>query len=106
MPMKIASFQWTSMILQLLLALSLCLPGLSHAGAGAVLKSFEGLGPREREAKLIEEAKREGKLVYYGTIAVDQSTPLLDAFKKQYPFLKTEYYRSGNVNVYNKTKTE
>jgi len=45
-------------------------------------------------------------VVYYGTIAIDQATELLDAFKKRYPFVKTEYYRSGNINVYNKIKTE
>jgi iron(III) transport system substrate-binding protein len=106
MPKKTTSSHSRSMIRKLVMALILCMPGLSFAGAGAVLKSFEGLTAKERESKLIEEAKREGKLVYYGTIAVDQSTPLLDAFKKQYPFLKTEYYRSGNVNIYNKTKTE
>lgn len=100
------SLHWRAMIRRLITALILCMPGLSFAGAGAVLKSFEGLAAKERESKLIEEAKREGKLVYYGTIAVDQSAPLLDAFKKQYPFLKTEYYRSGNVNIYNKIKTE
>jgi iron(III) transport system substrate-binding protein len=90
----------------LLLGLFLFLPALSYAGAGDVLRAYEKLSGKEREAKLIDGAKREGKVVYYGTIAIDQSTPLLEAFRAQYPFLKPEYYRSGNINVYNKTKTE
>ena len=90
----------------LLLGLLLFLPALSYAGAGDVLRAYEKISGKEREAKLIEGAKREGKVVYYGTIAIDQSTPLLEAFRAQYPFLKPEYYRSGNINVYNKTKTE
>jgi iron(III) transport system substrate-binding protein len=106
MPTKIASLRWRSIILGFCIALSLFFPRISYSSAGAVLKSYEGLAANERQAKLIDAAKREGKLVYYGTIAIDQSTPLLDAFKKQYPFLETEYYRSGNVNVYNKIKTE
>jgi iron(III) transport system substrate-binding protein len=88
------------------IGLFLFLPVASYGGARDVLKAYEGLTGREREAKLIEGAKREGKVTYYGTIAIDQSAELLDAFKKQYPFLNTDYYRSGNINVYNKIKTE
>ncbi len=105
MPTKI-NLLCCSITIELVASLLLFMTELSFADAGAVLKTFESLSGKEREAKLIEEAKREGKLVYYGTIAIDQSTPLMDAFKKQYPFLKTEYYRSGNVNVYNKIRTE
>jgi iron(III) transport system substrate-binding protein len=90
----------------LFIGLFLSIPALSFGGAGDILRAYEKLTTKEREAKLFEGAKREGKVVYYGTIAVDQSTPLLDAFRAQYPFLKTEYYRSGNINVYNKIKTE
>ncbi|HEY7317618.1 MAG TPA: extracellular solute-binding protein [Candidatus Binatia bacterium] len=89
-----------------IIGLLLFLPIVSYGGAGDTLKDLERLTGKEREAKLIEGAKRESLLVYYGTIAIDQSTELLNAFKKQYPFLKTEYYRSGNINVYNKIKTE
>ena len=56
----------------LLLGLFLFFPALSYAGAGDVLKAYEKLTGKEREAKLIEGAKREGKVVYYGTIAIDQ----------------------------------
>src|ERR1044071_311640 len=90
----------------LALGLIIYLPALSYGGAADVLKPYEKLSGKEREAKLIEAARREGKVVYYGTIAVDQSSPLLDAFRARYPFLKPEYYRSGNFNVYNKVKTE
>ena len=90
----------------LALGLIIYLPALSYGGAADVLKPYEKLSGKEREAKLIEAARREGKVVYYGTIAVDQSSPLLDAFRARYPFLKPEYYRSGNFNVYNRVKTE
>ena len=104
---QIVASGWAAKVIQFLFigAFSF-LPSAVHGGAGDVLKAYEKLPAKEREAKLIEGAKREGKVVYYGTIAIDQSTPLLDAFRNQYPFLKTDYYRSGNINVYNKIKTE
>ncbi len=74
--------------------------------AAEVLKSYEGLTGKEREARLIEGAKREGKMVYYGTTAIDHSKRILDAFKKRYPFMTTGHYRSGAVDVYNKITVE
>ena len=83
------------------------LPGLSHARSAAeVLKTYERLTGKEREAKLIEGAKREGKMVYYGSTAIDHSKRILDAFKKKYPFIKTGHYRSGGINVYNRITSE
>ena len=46
------------------------LPGYSKS-AGEVLSDYSRLPEREREAKILEGAKREGKMVYYGTTAVD-----------------------------------
>ena len=39
---------------------------------------------------LVEAAKKEGKLVWYTSMAVDTSKPLLDAFLKDYPFIQAE----------------
>jgi iron(III) transport system substrate-binding protein len=104
---KIASSGWAAKIIQLLFVGAFSfLPRVAHGGDGDILRAYEKLTGKEREARLIEGAKREGKVVYYGTIAIDQSTPLLEAFRSQYPFLKSDYYRSGNINVYNKVKTE
>lgn len=83
------------------------LPGLSHARSAAeVLKTYERLTGKEREAKLIEGAKREGKMVYYGSTAIDHSKRILDAFKKKYPSIKTGHYRSGSINIVNKITAE
>jgi hypothetical protein len=37
-------------------------------------------------ADLIEGAKKEDKLVWYTSMAIDTSKPLLDAFEKEIPF--------------------
>ncbi len=51
-----------------------------------------------KEAKLIEGAKKEGKLIWYASTNVTESKPLLDDFEKQYPFIKGELFRaSGEV---------
>ena len=57
-------------------------------------------------AKLIEGAKKEGKLVWYTTMGVSDSKPMLDAFKKKYPFVKTELFRAGGDRTTNRILTE
>ena len=60
-----------------------------------VLKELRGLHDDEREARLIDGAKQERKVVLYGTTGVDDMKVLFDAFKKKYPFLEVGHYRSG-----------
>lgn len=74
--------------------------------AGSILKSYEGLKGKERELRLIEGAKKEGKVVVYSFTAVDQLQPLLDEFQKRYPFIKPEHYRANATGVFNKFATE
>ncbi|MBI1998489.1 MAG: ABC transporter substrate-binding protein [Deltaproteobacteria bacterium] len=74
--------------------------------AGSVLKPFEGLKGKEREQRLSEGAKKEGKVVVYSFTAVDQLTPLLGEFHKRYPFIKPEHYRANATGVFNKFATE
>jgi iron(III) transport system substrate-binding protein len=57
-------------------------------------------------AALIEGAKKEGKLVWYTSMAVDTSKPLLDAFEKEYPFIKPDLVRAGEEQLMNRILTE
>ncbi|MBI4528996.1 MAG: extracellular solute-binding protein [Deltaproteobacteria bacterium] len=52
--------------------------------------------------KLIEGAKKEGKLVWYTTMTVDQAQRYLKEFEKRYPFVKTEIYRAVSNKILNK----
>ena len=74
--------------------------------AGEILSDYGRLAGKEREAKILEGAKREAKLVYYGTTAIDHIQRVFAEFKKRYPFMEVADYRSGSVNVYNKIATE
>lgn len=82
-------------------------PRISYGKTAAeVLKAYDGLSEKERENKLVEGAKREGKMVLYGVTTVDQTKRIFDAFAKAYPFIPISHYRSGAETVYNKIATE
>lgn len=55
---------------------------------------------------LIEAAKKEGKVVWYTSMAIDTSKPLLDAFLKEYPFIKADLVRAGEEQLTNRMLTE
>jgi ABC-type Fe3+ transport system substrate-binding protein len=55
---------------------------------------------------LIEAAKKEGKLVWYTSMAVDTSKPLLDAFLKDYPFIQAELVRLGEEQLMTRILSE
>jgi iron(III) transport system substrate-binding protein len=76
------------------------------AQSSATLKPYDSLRGKEREQKLIDGAKKEGKVVIYSFTAVDQLKPLLDEFQKKYPFITAEHYRGNASAVFNKFATE
>ena len=55
-----------------------------------------------QHSALMEGAKKEGKLVWYTSMAVDTSKPLLDAFVKEYPFIQAELVRLGEEQLMNR----
>ena len=58
------------------------------------------------QSVLIEAAKKEAKLVWYTSMAIDTSKPLLDAFIKEYPFIKAELVRAGEEQLMNRVLSE
>ena len=58
------------------------------------------------QTALIEAAKKEGKLVWYTSMAIDTSKPLLDAFVKEYLFIKAELVRAGEEQLMNRILSE
>jgi pyrroloquinoline quinone (PQQ) biosynthesis protein C len=63
--------------------------------AGDILKSLgDGASP-ERRGKLIEGAKKEGRLIFYGTLGVDAAGPMLDLFRKSHPYIAIDHYRAN-----------
>ena len=59
-----------------------------------------------QHAALVEGAKKEGKIVWYTSMAIDTSKPLLDAFLQEYPFIKADLVRAGEEQLMNRILTE
>jgi iron(III) transport system substrate-binding protein len=55
--------------------------------------------------KLVEAAKKEGELVYYTTMTLDQSKTVTDRFEKKYG-IKATLFRTGGGPLLNKIFTE
>ena len=96
---------WFSLLAPLIVALAFA-PAVLAQSAASLLKKYEGLSSQAREQKLIEGAKKEGKVVVYSFTAVDQLKPLLEEFQKKYPSINTEHYRANATGVFNKFTTE
>lgn len=73
--------------------------------AGEVLSQIQAHSGA-REAQLVEAAKREGKVILYGTTNITVMQELLDRFKRKYPFLQVSNYRATTNRVYAKIVAE
>jgi iron(III) transport system substrate-binding protein len=57
-------------------------------------------------AKVIEEAKKEGKVVVYAAYSAADANAFKAAFEKKYPFIKFEYFRAGKDKLLARYLTE
>jgi iron(III) transport system substrate-binding protein len=57
-------------------------------------------------AKLMEEAKKEGKVVVYAAYSAADANAFKAAFEKKYPFIKFEYFRAGKDKLLSRYLTE
>jgi len=73
---------------------------------GMLLPAAVSWAQTSPDPKIIEGAKKEGQLVYYTTMTLDQSKQTADRFEKKYPFLKITLYRTGGGPLLNKIFTE
>jgi len=61
----------------------------------------------DRQKILVEGAKKEGRLMWYTTLIVDQVVrPVKEAFEKEYPFIQVEFYRGNAENLIRKVLAE
>jgi iron(III) transport system substrate-binding protein len=74
----------------LLIVLLLAWPGLS---SGQTLDAFQA-------------AKKEGQLVFFSGMIVQDTQALLTAFEKRYPFIKTTHYRARGSALVARIQTE
>lgn len=80
---------------------------LSAHAADLTQEQIAMLSGPDREAVLIEGAKKEGEVVWYSTMAVDALTqPMEDAFVAKYPFLKISSVRSASAETLTRALAE
>jgi ABC-type Fe3+ transport system substrate-binding protein len=73
----------------------------------ATVEQIALLKGSDRQKVLVDGAKKEGKIVWYSTLIVDQLVrPVKVAFEKEYPFLQVEFFRGNTERVVQKAVSE
>ncbi len=77
--------------------------GAANAHAHDILLSHAP----DREQQILDGARREGQVVLYSAMIVNQALrPLADAFMKKYPFVKMTYWRGDTEDIIEKLSAE
>ena len=71
-------------------------PAWTQPGIPSSPREIAAYGGPDRERLLFEGAKREGKLVWYTTLAAVQNKQIAATFEAKYPGLRVEAYRAGS----------
>jgi ABC-type Fe3+ transport system substrate-binding protein len=91
------------MVLPLILLATMHAASASAQSADDILR-YKGA---DREQKLIEGAKKEGQVVLYSALIVNQATrPIVEKFGKKYPFIKASYWRADSEDITQKLSAE
>ncbi len=90
-------------VILLLISLASAPAWSQTAKTAAELGSYSGA---DREKILFEGAKREGKLVWYTTLASDQNKQIAAAFEKKYPGVSVDTFRTGSSALAQRLLTE
>ena len=77
-----------------------------YLAAAVCLSTVAAWAQANPDPKLIEGAKKEGEMIWYTTMTLDQSKQVVDRFQQKYPFIKPELFRTGGGPILNKILTE
>src|SRR5688572_13742165 len=76
---------------------------LASLACAAVLRSS---APAATTDALIEEAKREGEVIYYASMNLSEANKVIGEFEKRYPFIKVKLNRTGSEKLLTRVLTE
>src|SRR5690349_3705408 len=76
--------------------------GLAAAAAGVKPASAQDFGGE----KLIDAAKKEGRIVFYTADFTEPESEIIKAFNKRFPFVKVEMIRAPGGQLITRIKTE
>jgi len=69
-------------------------------------KARGAIQEREKAQARYEAAKKEGKVLVYGSIDAEDFAPLGEAFKRRYPGIQLDYVRGAPSQVYTRVTSE
>jgi hypothetical protein len=64
-----------------------------------IIAKTSSLGKKEKEAFLVEGAKREGEITIYGSSDVSHFNESMRVFNLRYPFIKSSYLRASRARL-------
>src|SRR4026209_307295 len=90
---------------------AVCMSMFAHSSLGAatiaeVVAKIKPLKPQEKLNYLVQGARAEGELVYYGTLPIDEFLPLARVFNARYRSMALNHYFSPRDGILNRTLTE
>jgi iron(III) transport system substrate-binding protein len=65
----------------------------------AALAAIRKLPPAERQARLVEGAKKENGLVWYSSTTAEDALALTKKFNEQYPSIQIQHFRSSSEKL-------
>src|SRR5215470_3937294 len=87
-----------------ILAITIAAARSAHALTPEEIVNYRGA---DRQQVLIDGAKKEGQVVLYSALIVNQMLrPLAAGFMKKYPFIKMTYYRADSEELLAKLSAE
>src|SRR5712692_4097811 len=98
-------YPMTRLALILLLGFLVTLPGTANAAGKSTNREIYLYQGADRDRRLVETAKKEGKLVLYSTLTVKDSNSLIGAFEKKYG-IKVTFWRAGQDKIVQRVLTE
>ena len=60
----------------------------------------------QSETELITRTKKEGKVVFWSSMRIEDSRALVAGFEARYPFIKVDIFRAGGEQIVNRALTE
>src|SRR5262249_32004905 len=81
-------------------------PASPAATSDEIIKKAAALSAAQRKTFLEEGARREGELVFYTSLSLTDYPKIMPYFEKNYPFIKTNTYRSTPSGVFTRADTE
>jgi ABC-type Fe3+ transport system substrate-binding protein len=67
---------------------------------------LDSVPPQERQARLIEAARKEGEVIAYGNLDAVAAQSIADGFMKKYPFIKASPVRVSGAGIITRVDAE